>query len=69
MQLCRALGLSDSRITIVVYRTPRNTAFLDTSVTIDAEGLLTTNVYRKPTQSDQYLDHNSYHPHSVLLCV
>ena len=39
--------------------------FLDTSVTRDTEGFLTTSVYRKPTHTDQYLSYDSHHPQSV----
>ena len=39
--------------------------FLDTSVTRDSDGLLTTSVYRKPTHTDQYLAYDSHHPQSV----
>ena len=39
--------------------------FLDTSVSRDSNGLLTTSVYRKPTHTDQYLAYVSHHPHSV----
>ena len=40
-------------------------AFLDASVSIEPEGRLTTNVYRKPTHTDQYLAYDSHHPQSV----
>ena len=39
--------------------------FLDTSVIRDSNGVLTTNVYRKPTHTDQYLAYDSHHPQSV----
>ena len=39
--------------------------FLDTSVSRDSNGLLTTRVYRKPTHTDQYLAYDSHHPQSV----
>ena len=39
--------------------------FLDTSVSRDSSGLLTTTVYRKPTHTDQYLAYDSHHPQSV----
>jgi len=39
--------------------------FLDTSVSGDSNGLLTTRVYRKPTHTDQYLAYDSHHPQSV----
>ena len=41
------------------------TPFLDTSVSRDSNGLLTTTVHRKPTHTDQYLAHDSHHPQSV----
>ena len=41
------------------------TTFLDTSVSRDSNGLLTTTVYRKPTHTDQYLAYDSHHPQSV----
>ena len=34
--------------------------FLDTSVSRDSNGLLTTTVYRKPTHTDQYLAYDSH---------
>ena len=40
-------------------------SFLDTSVSRDSNGLLTTTVYRKPTHTDQYLAYDSHHPQSV----
>ena len=39
--------------------------FLDTSVSRDSDGLLTTSVYRKLTHTDQYLAYDSHHPQSV----
>jgi len=39
--------------------------FLDTSVSRDSNGLLTTTVYRKSTHTDQYLAYDSHHPQSV----
>ena len=39
--------------------------FLNTTVTRDSDGLLTTTVYRKPTHTDQYLAYDSHHPQSV----
>ena len=39
--------------------------FLDTSVSRESNGLLTTTVYRKPTHTDQYLAYDSHHPQSV----
>ena len=35
--------------------------FLDLLITPDADGTLTTNIYRKPTQTDQYLQWDSNH--------
>ena len=40
-------------------------AFLDTSVSREPDGRLTTSVYRKPTHTDQYLAYDSHHPQSV----
>ena len=40
-------------------------AFLDTSVYREPDGRLNTNVYRKPTNADQYLAYDSHHPQSV----
>ena len=39
--------------------------FLDTSVSRDSDGLLTTSGYRKPTHTDQYLAYVSHYPQSV----
>ena len=39
--------------------------FLDTTVTRDPDGLLTTTFYRKPTHTDQYLTYDSHHSQSV----
>ena len=41
--------------------------FLDTSVSRDSNGLLTTTVYRKPTHTDQYLAYDSHHPQPVSI--
>ena len=40
-------------------------AFLDTAVSREPDGRLTTSAYRKPTHTDQYLAYNSHHPQSV----
>ena len=40
-------------------------AFLDTAVSREAGGRLTTSVYRKPTHTDQYLAYDSQHRQSV----
>ncbi|XP_066025003.1 uncharacterized protein [Pocillopora verrucosa] len=39
--------------------------FLDTTVTRDSDGLLTSTVYRKPAHTDQYLARDSHQPQSV----
>ena len=39
--------------------------FLDTVVTRETDGLLTTTFYRKPTHTDQYLTYDSHHSQSV----
>ena len=39
--------------------------FLDTTVTRETDGLLTTTFYRKPTHTDQYLTYDVHHPQSV----
>ena len=40
-------------------------AFLDTAVSREPYGRLTTSIYRKPTHTDQYLAYDSHHPQSV----
>ena len=40
-------------------------ASLDTAVSREPDGRLTTSVYRKPTHTDQYLAYDSHHPQSV----
>ena len=40
-------------------------AFLDTSVYRETDARLTTSVFRKPTQTDQYLAYDSNHPQSL----
>jgi len=40
-------------------------AFLDTAVSREPDGRLATNVYRKPTHTDQYLAYDAHHPQSV----
>ena len=37
-------------------------AFLDTAVSRERDGRLTTSVYRKPTHTEQYLAYDSHHP-------
>ena len=40
-------------------------ALLDTAVSREPDGRLTTSIYRKPTHTDQYLAYDSHHPQSV----
>ena len=40
-------------------------AFLDTSVSREPDGRLTTNVYRKLTHTDHYLAYDSHHPQEI----
>ena len=40
-------------------------AFLDTAVSREPDGRLTTSVNKKPTHTDQYLAYDSHHPQSV----
>ena len=40
-------------------------AFLDTAVSKEPDGRVTTSVYRKPTHTDPYLAYDSPHPQSV----
>ena len=40
-------------------------AFLDTSVSSEPDGRLTTSVYRKPTHTDKYVAYDSHHAQSV----
>ncbi|KAL9972374.1 hypothetical protein ACROYT_G018660 [Oculina patagonica] len=40
-------------------------AFLDTAVSREPDGRLTTSVYKKPTHTDQYLRYDSHQPQSV----
>ena len=40
-------------------------AFLNTSLSREPDGHLTTSVYRKPTHTDPYLAYDSHHPQSV----
>ena len=39
--------------------------FLDTAVSKEPDRRLTTSVYRKPTNTDEYLAYDSHHPQSV----
>jgi len=39
--------------------------FLDTAVPREPDGRLTISVYRKPTNTDEYLAYDSHHPQSV----
>ena len=43
----------------------RKLAFVDNAVSREPDGRLTTSVYRKPIQTDQYLAYDSHHPQSV----
>jgi hypothetical protein len=46
---------------------PSNTVnFLDTTVTLNPDGTLSTTLYSKPTASHQYLHQKSYHPGNVI---
>ncbi len=40
----------------------KDVSFLDTTVTIERNGTLSTKLYRKPTDRNAYLHFNSYHP-------
>ena len=40
-------------------------AFLDTSVSREPDGRLTTSVYRKPTHTNQFLTYDLHHPQSI----
>ena len=40
-------------------------AFLDTAVLREPDGWLATSLYRKPTDTDQYLAYDSQHPQSI----
>ena len=40
-------------------------ALLDTAISREPDGRLTTSIYRKPTHTDQYLAYDSHHPQSV----
>ena len=50
-----------------------NLTFLDTTVLREPDGHLTTQVYRKPTHTNQHLVHDSHHPqsvkHSIVKCL
>ena len=50
------------RFTMEIEKDNTIISFLDTSVSRDSNGLLTTTVYRKPTHTDQYLAYDSHHP-------
>ena len=39
----------------------KNLAFLDTAVSREPDGRLTTSIYRKPTHTNQYLAYDSHH--------
>ena len=41
-------------------------AFLDTTVSREPDGRLTISVYRKPTDTDQYLAYDSHHAPSIV---
>ena len=41
---------------------PKSVTFLDTQVTVDDEGCLTTDFFVKPTDTHQYLHRNGCHP-------
>ena len=43
----------------------KNLAFLDTAVSREPDGRLTTSICRKPTHTNQYLAYDSHHPQSV----
>ena len=45
----------------IEYEVDRSIPFLDTEVTIDSNGSISTNVYRKQTHTNQYLDFRSNH--------
>ena len=55
------LNLIDPHIYFTIeHETDGQTAFLDTLISRNS-GTITTNVYRKPTRTDRYLDFKSHH--------
>ena len=47
---------------IMVTENDGKLAFLDTAVSREPDGCLSTSVYRKPTHTDKYLAYDSHHP-------
>ena len=55
-----------SKIMFTYSHSPKSVSFLDTLVTLEKNGVLSTNLYPKPTASHFYLHYSSYHnPHVI----
>ena len=61
----------DPAIQITVENNKEDTAisYLNTIVKLEADGNLSTTVYRRPTHTDQYIQWNSHHHLSVKFSV
>lgn len=55
-------GIEDSIQFTVEVESNGQIPFLDVLLTHEADGSISTNVYRKPTHTDRYLDFESHHP-------
>ena len=56
------LNTQHSTIKFTAEVSQRSVNFLDTTITLESDGSLSTNLYRKPTDTFQYLHYRSFHP-------